>query len=115
MEEATEICKFAPVPKAGCASRCKDKIEPLPDIDFNIRAGNSLVGYATESELDLALNRIGHAEKKTAIKEKAEACKLALERFRQQQVVGGTASSEEQAEWKADVNERLGKLRHELE
>ena len=23
-------------------------LEPLPDIDFNIRAGNALVGYATE-------------------------------------------------------------------
>jgi Eco57I restriction-modification methylase len=115
MEEATEICKLRLFLKLVAQVDAKDKIEPLPDIDFNIRAGNSLVGYATESELDLALNRIGHAEKKTAIKEKAEACKLALERFRQQQVVGGTASSEEQAEWKADVNERLGKLRHELD
>jgi hypothetical protein len=27
----------------------------LPDIDFNIRCGNTLVGYATEKELDTAL------------------------------------------------------------
>jgi hypothetical protein len=27
-------------------------IEPLPDIDFNIRAGNTLVGFATKGEID---------------------------------------------------------------
>lgn len=26
-------------------------LDPLPDIDFNIRCGNTLVGYATEEEL----------------------------------------------------------------
>jgi hypothetical protein len=26
-------------------------LEPLPDVDFNIRAGNTLVGYATEVQL----------------------------------------------------------------
>ncbi|MCR4774166.1 MAG: Eco57I restriction-modification methylase domain-containing protein [Prevotella sp.] len=30
-------------------------LDPLPDIDFNIRCGNTLVGYATEKELDTAL------------------------------------------------------------
>ena len=27
-------------------------LDPLPDIDFNIRCGNTLVGYATEKQLD---------------------------------------------------------------
>jgi hypothetical protein len=31
-----------------------EKIEPLPDIDFNIKAGNSLVGYATLEEVQKA-------------------------------------------------------------
>ncbi|MBF1484811.1 MAG: hypothetical protein HXN68_07750, partial [Prevotella pallens] len=26
-------------------------LDPLPDIDFNIRCGNTLVGYATQTEL----------------------------------------------------------------
>jgi hypothetical protein len=32
-------------------------IEPLPDIDFNIRAGNTLIGYANETEVNQALRR----------------------------------------------------------
>ena len=31
-------------------------IEPLPDIDFNIKAGNTLIGYANEEEVDTALH-----------------------------------------------------------
>ena len=27
-------------------------LDPLPDIDFNIRCGNTLIGYATEAELE---------------------------------------------------------------
>lgn len=30
-------------------------IEPLPDIDFNIKCGNTLVGYATRNEIDNGL------------------------------------------------------------
>ncbi|MDR2199564.1 MAG: Eco57I restriction-modification methylase domain-containing protein [Deltaproteobacteria bacterium] len=31
-------------------------IEPLPDIDFNIKSGNTLIGYANELEVDAALS-----------------------------------------------------------
>lgn len=34
-------------------------LDPLPDIDFNIRCGNTLVGYATESEISGYLNNKG--------------------------------------------------------
>jgi hypothetical protein len=115
MEEATEICKLRLFLKLVAQVNPGEKIEPLPDIDFNIRAGNTLVGYATEAELDGALGRLGHGDKKAAIKEKADATRLAFERFRQQQVVGGTGSPEESAAWKADVEERLGELRLEMD
>jgi hypothetical protein len=114
MEEATEICKLRLFLKLVAQVNAGEQIEPLPDIDFNIRPGNSLLGYATEADLDRALSRIGHAEKKAEIEEKAEAARLAFERFRQQQVVGGTGSPEEMAQWKADVDGRLAKLREEL-
>src|SRR6202011_1228713 len=60
MEEAVEICKLrlflklaAQVePDANCDNL---GIEPLPDIDFNIRAGNTLVGYATYDEVKKAV------------------------------------------------------------
>lgn len=115
MEEATEICKLRLFLKLVAQVNPGEKIEPLPDIDFNIRAGNSLVGYATEAELDKALGRIGHAEKKEQIEERAEAARLAFQRFRQQQVVGDTGSLEDMSKWKADVYQRLTKLREELD
>ena len=31
-------------------------LDPLPDIDFNIRCGNTLVGYATATDLENDLN-----------------------------------------------------------
>ncbi|MCF8120618.1 MAG: Eco57I restriction-modification methylase domain-containing protein [Deltaproteobacteria bacterium] len=56
MEEAVEICKLRLFLKlVAQVEPNPDKenygIEPLPDIDFNIRAGNTLVGYATEDEV----------------------------------------------------------------
>ena len=52
MEEAVEICKLRLFLKLAAqvepdAAATELGIEPLPDIDFNIRAGNTLVGYAT--------------------------------------------------------------------
>ncbi len=51
MEEAVEICKLrlfltlvSQVDRVG-------QLEPLPDIDFNIRAGNTLVGYTSIEEI----------------------------------------------------------------
>ena len=56
MEEAVEICKLRLFLKLAAqvepdTSRDNLGIEPLPDIDFNIRAGNTLVGYATADEV----------------------------------------------------------------
>ncbi len=57
MEEAVEICKLRLFLKLAAqvepdASKDNFGIEPLPDIDFNIRAGNTLVGYTTQAELE---------------------------------------------------------------
>ena len=40
-------------------------IEPLPDVDFNIKSGNTLVGFANEKELLNALDETveGHLQK----------------------------------------------------
>ena len=60
MIEATEIAKlrlFLKMVAVVEADKKKDNLglDPLPDIDFNIKCGNSLVGYATEDELKKAL------------------------------------------------------------
>jgi len=63
MEEAVEICKLRLFLKLAAQVEPNPDdpnknlgIEPLPDIDFNIRAGNSLVGYATRAELEAVGN-----------------------------------------------------------
>ena len=45
MAEATEVCKLRLFLKLASQIDDQNQIEPLPDIDFNIRAGNALVGY----------------------------------------------------------------------
>ena len=47
MPEAVEICKLRLFLKLAAQAQTFEQIEPLPDIDFNIRSGNTLVGYAT--------------------------------------------------------------------
>ncbi len=57
MKEATEICKLRLFLKLVAQLDSRDEVEPLPDIDFNIRAGNALVGFSTLGELRDALRR----------------------------------------------------------
>jgi hypothetical protein len=55
MEEAVEICKLRLFLKLVAQIERFADIEPLPDIDFNIRAGNTLVGFATYAEAEHAV------------------------------------------------------------
>jgi hypothetical protein len=60
MEEAVEICKLRLFLKLAAQVEPNLKhenlgIEPLPDIDFNIRSGNTLVGYANHADVKKAL------------------------------------------------------------
>ncbi len=47
MEEAVEICKLRLFLKLVSTVETADDVEPLPDVDFNIRAGNTLVGFTS--------------------------------------------------------------------
>ena len=69
MEEAVEICKLRLFLKLAAqvepnAARDNLGIEPLPDIDFNIRAGNTLVGYATAEEVRRCMKELGGGQMK---------------------------------------------------
>ncbi|EGO93349.1 Eco57I restriction-modification methylase domain-containing protein [Acidiphilium sp. PM] len=87
MDEAVEICKLRLFLKLGAQLESADQIEPLPDIDFNIRAGNTLIGYTSFADVRKATeakgfdfdDRAGKIEK--AAQDLAEAFRL----FRQQQ------------------------------
>jgi hypothetical protein len=54
MEEAVEICKLRLFLKLAAQLEPGQTIEPLPDIDFNVRVGNTLVGYASKEEIKRA-------------------------------------------------------------
>ena len=54
-KQATEIAKLRLFLKLVALLEPGDEIEPLPDIDFNIRHGNTLVGYATADETEMAV------------------------------------------------------------
>ncbi len=66
MAEATEICKLRLflklVAQVEATSGDNYGLEPLPDIDFNIRCGNSLVGFATYEDVRKAV--IGESQQK---------------------------------------------------
>jgi hypothetical protein len=92
MEEAVEICKLrlflklaAQVdPNTGAANL---GIEPLPDIDFNIRAGNTLVGYASYEEVKRAASStLDFDSSMQKIASKAAQLQQAFDEFRDQQV-----------------------------
>ena len=69
MEEAVEICKLRLFLKLAAqvepdAARDNLGIEPLPDIDFNIKCGNTLVGFATADEVRRCMMEFGGGQMK---------------------------------------------------
>src|SRR5439155_4661028 len=73
MEEATEICKLRLFLKLVAQVNAGEKIEPLPDIDFNIRAGNTLVGYASHEAVRRAVgSKLDFDDAMGRIEERAE-------------------------------------------
>src|SRR5690606_24051286 len=91
MEEAVEICKLRLFLKLAAQVMPDDAkpnlgIEPLPDIDINIRAGNTLVGFASMDELRRVLG--GDLEKMLELpanEEKAAEADRQFRLFRQMQ------------------------------
>ncbi|MFO1422920.1 MAG: DUF559 domain-containing protein [Candidatus Competibacteraceae bacterium] len=112
MAEAVEICKLRLFLKLVSQVDVGRELEPLPDIDFNIRAGNTLVGYATEAQFDaantLASDQVHRAEIKARIADLADL----FDRFREQQTVhGGKVTAED----KRQLRDRLSALSLELD
>ena len=116
MEEAVEICKLRLFLKLAAqvepdAADANLGIEPLPDIDFNIRAGNTLVGYATRAELEA----VGRAdlllkEEVKKVLEAAEDAAAAYDTFVRSQLDG-----ENPAEFKRRLNEKFSHAREQCD
>jgi hypothetical protein len=112
MEEATEICKLRLFLKLVAQIDSVEKIEPLPDIDFNIRAGNTLVGYATYDDVKRAVSgKLDFEGKMAQIEEKAQEVEELFAQFRLQQTeIGGEVTADD----KAELRRRLKVLEDEL-
>jgi hypothetical protein len=118
MEEAVEICKLRLFLKLVAQVERVEDIEPLPDIDFNIRAGNSLVGFATYDEVRKAV--LGDAQAKmdldndmVRIDERAEIADRAFKMFREMQTKR-EMEPKDFAQAKQNLRARLKELEDEL-
>ena len=99
MEEAVEICKLRLFLKLVAQLESYDQIEPLPDIDFNIRAGNTLVGFASLDAVRQAMTSMPNGQHRQVfpedqaaldrINEEAEIASAAFNQFRWQQTILG--------------------------
>lgn len=89
-------------------------LEPLPDIDFNIRAGNTLVGFARLEDVEKAVSGFEKEFNKEfieEIKEEAEYVKMAYDRFRDASEEGDTTVKDA----KKELRKKLEKLNDKLD
>ena len=117
MEEAVEICKLRLFLKLAAQVEPDMKadnlgVEPLPDIDFNIRAGNTLVGYATYAEVEASAEGDWIRQQELEqIKPRAADLQQYFDAFRSRQVDGdGSVPAAD----KLELRKRLRALETEL-
>ena len=122
MEEAVEICKLRLFLKLVAQLKTCDQIEPLPDIDFNIRAGNTLVGFTSLDAVRQAMTVTANGQHRQVfpedqaalerIKEEAATASAAFNQFRfQQTLLGGEVTAAD----KASLRRKLESLSTELD
>ena len=110
-----EICKLRLFLKLVAQLDTYEQIEPLPDVDFNVRAGNTLVGFTSLEEVKRTLS--ADLVKQLAlprIEERAEIADRAFRQFRAMQTEHGM-DADKFADAKADLRKRLDELRNELD
>ena len=124
MKEATEIAKLRLFLKLAAeaeydAGKSNLGLEPLPDIDFNIRSGNSLVGFSSMKQFQEVIaidHRTGQAKLALdeklieEIREQAGVVQMANEKFREAQDNGKDSYRKD----KEDLSERLSKLNEKM-
>ncbi|MEI6139583.1 MAG: hypothetical protein WCP85_09975 [Mariniphaga sp.] len=121
MKEAVEIAKLRLFLKLVATVDMNPRkenfgLEPLPDIDFNIRAGNTLVGFATENELFETIQKKDGLFAQAALDNFKEDCELvgrAYNHFQDSQLITdqGTDNFRQAKEL---LNKQLNELNHKL-
>jgi hypothetical protein len=119
MNEAVEIAKlrlFLKLVATVDADYSKENLglEPLPDVDFNIRAGNTLVGYATKKQIDEIAGMFVTEEHRKKILEQCDVVARVFERYKEIQLNGGEDYNEFKKA-KDDLNIRLKNLTDDLD
>jgi hypothetical protein len=119
MEEAIEICKLRLFLKLVAQIGRSADMEPLPDIDFNIRAGNTLVGFASLEEVSKAVSRdlrsaMTSTNTVVRIEQQAQEALRGFEDFRRLQVEFDPGHWDI-VESKQHLHEKLALLRAELD
>ena len=124
MEEAVEICKLRLFLKLVAQLESYDQIEPLPDIDFNVRAGNTLVGFTSLDAVRQAMTvmpggqrrMLSDEDRRTLgrIEEDASGLAWKFNQFRWQQTMFDDGSHVT-TEHKAELRDQLGKLADQLD
>ena len=125
MKEAAEIAKLRLFLKLAAAAECKADepnlgLEPLPDIDFNIRAGNSLVGFASMADFERAVSVDNEGQTlldtnevlTKLVTDGAKAVRMASDRFIEAQDVGEDSYRDAKvvlAERLADLNNTMSR------
>lgn len=121
MKEAVETAKLRLFLKLAATVDADYKkpnlrLEPLPDIDFNIRSGNTIVGFAALKDVEKAVE--GHLlnsqllkKEIEDIKEQAEIVKMAYENFKNSQMMIDSPSTRGA---KTELENRLQKLNDRL-
>jgi hypothetical protein len=119
MNEAVEIAKlrlFLKLVATVDADYSRDNLglEPLPDVDFNIRSGNTLVGYAAKKQIyDIIGLFVTDAHKKKIL-EQCDIVARAFARYKEIQLSSGD-DYDGFRKAKDDLNERLKKLTDDLD
>ena len=115
MEEAVEICKLRLFLKLVAQLDDYQHIEPLPDIDFNIRSGNTLVGFTSYDDVQRSLGEdLTMKSVVPAINARAATADDTFNRFRSMQIESGVDATSV-AKAKLELREKLDDLRDELD
>ena len=122
MREATEIARLRLFLKMVAAVDVDPQdenlgLDPLPDIDFNIRCGNTLVGYATEQGIQDGLTNgdmFAYAELKDKIDLELQKASMAFDFFRREQL-NLQGDHRQLVEAKREIGKRLESIRKLLD
>ncbi len=119
MNEAVEIAKlrlFLKLVATVDADYRKPNLglEPLPDVDFNIRAGNTLVGYAAKKQIDDIIGLFVSDTHKKVILEQCDIVARAFARYKEIQLSSGD-DYDGFKKAKDNLNDRLKKLTDDLD